>query len=115
MRRGDVLVVDFGSQQGSEAGSRRAAVIVTNDAANATAERLGRGTVAVVPLTTNVETVLTFHVLLDAGSAGLPRDSKAQAEHVRSVAVNRLTERLGRVPAATMQRIDRALRVHLSL
>jgi mRNA interferase MazF len=115
MRRGDVVVVDFGSPRGSEAGRRRPAVMVSNDAANATAERLGRGTVTVVPVTTNVETVLSFQVLLDAGSGGVARDSKAQAEHVRSVSVDRLGERLSRIPAPTMQRIDRALRLHLSL
>jgi mRNA interferase MazF len=60
-------------------------VIVSNDAANSVAERLGRRTVTVVPVTPNVARALPFHVLLDAGAAGLPRDGKAQAEQVRTV------------------------------
>ena len=42
------------SVRGSEANKRRAAVIVSNDTANETADRLGRGVVTVVPITANV-------------------------------------------------------------
>jgi mRNA interferase MazF len=38
-----------------------------------------------------------------------------QAEQVRAVAAERLSGRIGKVPAATMRRIDDALRLHLSL
>jgi mRNA interferase MazF len=40
-------VVDFDPIRGSEANKRRPAVIVSNDHANAAAERLGRGVVTV--------------------------------------------------------------------
>ena len=115
MRRGDVHVVDFGEPRGAEAAYRRPAVIVSNDAANTVAERLGRGTVTVVPVTSNVARVLPFHVLLDAGVAGLARDSKAQAEQVRTVSFERIGERLGSLPPATERDLDRALRLHLQL
>ncbi len=42
MRRGEVRLVDFDPVQGSEANERRPAVVVSNDRANAVAERLGR-------------------------------------------------------------------------
>ena len=115
MRRGDVHAVDFGEPRGSEAAFRRPAVIVSNDAANAAAERLERGTVTVVPITSNVQTVLPFHVLLDAGSAGLPRDSKAQAEQVRAVSWERIGELLGSLPPPLASALDDALRLHLRL
>lgn len=115
MRRGDVFLVDLGVPRGSEAGSRRPGVLVSNNAANAAAERMGRGTVTVVPVTSNVRTVLPFHVLLDAGTGGLPRESKAQVEHVRAVSADRLGERLGRLPPSAMDEIDGALRLHLAL
>ena len=115
MRRGEIRSVDFDPARGSEAGKSRPAVIVSNDAANMTAARLGRGVITVVPVTSNIERVYPFQVLLPAGETGLVRDSKAQAEQVRSVAVERLGNRLGRVSAASMQRIDEALRLHLSL
>jgi mRNA interferase MazF len=82
MRRGDIVIVSLDPVLGSEASKTRPAVVVSNDAANATAARLGRG---------------------------------AQAEQIRSVAVQRIGERVGRLPAALMSELDQALRVHLGL
>jgi mRNA interferase MazF len=115
MRRGDVHSVDLDPARGSEANKRRLAVIVSNDAANATARRLGRGVITVVPVTSNVERVYPFQVLLRAGDTGLDRDSKAQAEQVRSISVKRVGDLLGVVPYAIMLDIDEALRLHLGL
>jgi mRNA interferase MazF len=115
MRRGDIHAVDLGPARGSEANKRRPAVIVSNDAANATAARLGRGVITVVPVTSNVERIHPFQVLLPAVDTGLDRDSKAQAEQVRSIAVERLGGQLGVVPHAAMLDIDEALRLHLGL
>jgi mRNA interferase MazF len=115
VRRGDIHAVDLDPARGSEANKRRPAVIVSNDAANATAERLGRGVVTVVPVTSNVEHVYPFQVLLPAAETGLGRDSKAKAEQVRSIAVERVGDRLGVVPNVTMLDIDEALRLHLGL
>ncbi|HEY7202422.1 MAG TPA: type II toxin-antitoxin system PemK/MazF family toxin [Candidatus Dormibacteraeota bacterium] len=42
-------------------------------------------------------------------------DSKAHAEQVRTVAAERLRGRIGVVSAASMRRLDHALRLHLSL
>jgi mRNA interferase MazF len=115
IRRGDIREVDLEPVRGTEANKRRPAIIVTNDAANATATRLGRGVVTVVPVTSNVERVYPFQALLPAAATGLPRDSKAQAEQVRSVALERIGERIGVVPRPLMEHIDEALRLHLSL
>jgi mRNA interferase MazF len=54
-------------------------------------------------------------VLLTATEPGLERDAKAQAEQVRSIAVERVHGRLGVVPQARMDEIDDALRLHLGL
>jgi mRNA interferase MazF len=86
MRRGDIHSVDLDPARESEANKLRPAVIVSNDAANSTARRLGRGVVTV-----------------------------AQAEQVRSIAVERIGVRLGVVPARFMRQIDDALRLHLAL
>lgn len=93
----------------------RPAVIVSNDIANGTAARLGRGTVTVVPVTTNVAEVSPFQVALEAAASGLDRDSKAQAEQIRAVAVSRIGKRAGHLPAATLARLDDAIRIHLGL
>ncbi len=115
MRRGEIVSVSFDPARGSEAAKTRPAVVVSNDAANATATRLGRGVITVIPVTSNIARVYPFQVLLPANQTGLQRDSKAQAEQIRSVAVERIGERLGQLPAALVTELDRALRVHLSL
>jgi mRNA interferase MazF len=115
MRRGEIRFVSFNPARGAEANKTRPAVIVSNDGANATATRLGRGVVTVVPVTSNVERVYPFQVVLRATATGLPRDSKAQAEQVRSVAVERIGARVGVVPGPVMSEVDQALRLHLAL
>ena len=115
MLRGEIRIVDLGSGLADEATRRRPAVIVSNNGANATASRLGRGVLTVVPVTSNVDRVYPFQALLPAEESGFQQDSKAQAEQVRSVSVDRIGERVGHVPAATMVEIDNALRLHLEL
>jgi mRNA interferase MazF len=115
MRRGDIYVVGFEPVRGAEANKRRPAVIVSNDGANRAAERLGWGVLTVVPVTSNITRVLPFQVLLPAAVCDLAADSKAQAEQVRGVSIERLGRRIGRVPPALMRALDDALRLHLEL
>lgn len=115
MRRGEIRLVDLEPVRGAEADKRRPAVIVSNDGANGAASRLGRGVITVVPVTSNVGRVYPFQVLLRAAVAGLDRDSKAQAEQVRSVAVERVGARVGVVPPKALAAVDEALRLHLAL
>ena len=115
MHRGEVRLVDLDPVPGSEADKRRPAVIVSNDRANATAARLGRGVVTVVPLTSNVTRVFPFQVLLPAADTGLRVDAKAQAEQVRSVIVERVGPAIGRLGVELTAALDDALRLHLDL
>lgn len=115
MLRGEIRLVDLDPARGSEANKRRPAVIVSNDRANAVAARSGHGVVTVVPVTGNITRVFPFQTLLPAEDTGLSRDSKAQAEQVRSISVERVSRAVGRVPADLMAQVDDALRLHLQL
>ncbi|RBY81616.1 type II toxin-antitoxin system PemK/MazF family toxin [Geodermatophilus sp. TF02-6] len=115
MLRGEVRLTDLEPTRGSEANKRRPAVVVSNDRANAAAARSSRGVVTVVPVTSNTERIFPFQTLLRADETGLRLDSKAQAEQVRSVAVERVGPVLGRLPARVMAELDDALRLHLQL
>jgi mRNA interferase MazF len=115
MRRGDIRIVDLDPAVGTEANKQRPAVIVSNDGANLTAARLGRGVLTIVPVTSNTERVHPFQVLLEADAVGLKDDCKAQAEQVRSVDVQRIGPRVGSVPTRLMDALDEALRLHLVL
>jgi len=111
MRRGEIRVVDF---RGWEASKRRPAVIVSNDR-----ECRGRPYWARCNHRPSnhlqLWRIYPFQVRLPAAASGLRQDSKVQAEQVRSVAVERLGERVGNVPTAIMLQIDEALRLHLAL
>lgn len=115
MRRGDVVWVDLGPVQGSEASKRRPAVVVSNDGANRTAQSLGRGVVTIVPITSQTKNVYPFQVPLPARSCGLAKTSKAQAEQIRSVAVQRIGSTVGHLPTNLVARLDDAIRLHLAL
>ena len=115
MRRGEVRLVDLDPVMGSEANKRCPAVVVSNDRANAVAERVGRGVVTVVPLTSITARVFPFQVLIPAEAGGLRIASKAQAEQVHSVAFERLGPARGQLQASLMSEIDDALRLHLDL
>ena len=72
--------------------------------------------VTVVPLTSNVERVFPFEVLLKASRTGLAKDSKAMAQQVRTLDKARLNARAaGQLQPADAQALDAALRLHLAL
>ena len=115
MRRGDIVWIDLEPVRGSEANKRRPAVVVSNNGANESARRLGRGVVTVVPVTSNTARVYPFQVLLPAHRTALARDSKAQAEQVRSVAVERVGPVIGALPPDLVEQLDAALRLHMAV
>ena len=115
MLRGEIRLTDLDPTRGSAANKRRPAVIVSNDRANATATRLGRGVVTVVPVTSNTSHVFSFQTLLPAADTGLRVDSKAQAERVRSVSIERVGPAVARLPPRLMAELEDALRLHLQL
>lgn len=69
MLRGEIWLVDLDPAQSGEADKRRPVVVVSNDGANVTATRLGRG--VVTRWGSNVERVYPFQVLLPAADSGL--------------------------------------------
>lgn len=115
LRRGQIVRVAFDPTLGSEAAKTRPALVVSNNAANFAAARSERGVITVVPITSNTTTIYPFQTLLPAAETGLPQDSKAQSEQLRSVSLLRVHEVIGWVPAERMGEVDDALRIHLAL
>ena len=108
-------MVELDLDHADETIQRRPAVIVSNDRANAAATRLGSGVIAVVPISSQVDSVYPFQVYLAGGASGLPIDTKAQAEELRSISVGRLVVRVGELQPSQLTRLDEALRLHLQL
>ena len=85
MRRGDIWKVDFSVPTGSEAAHRRPAIIVSNDAANMTAARLGRGVVTVVPVTEVFRTRLPIPTQCGLHYVGTTVEERDGAMHTTNV------------------------------
>jgi len=115
LRRGEIYLVNLDPAKRGEANKQRPAVIVSNDGANAAAERSGHGVITIVPVTSMVERIYPFQVLIPLNVAGLERESKAQAEQVRSISIERIGAVIGELPHALMEKLDEALRLHLAL
>lgn len=107
-QRGDVFLVNLDPVVGSEVGKTRPAIVLQNEMANRTSP-----TVTVVPLSTQVERVFPFQVLIPAGEGGLPRDSKALCEQIRTLSTKRLLQHLGSLPPERLEEIRTALDRHL--
>ena len=106
MKRGEVWWVDLDPARGGEIGKRRPAVIVSNDKANAAQNR-----VQVVPVTSNASRVYPWEALVRVkGKSG-----KAMADQIRTLTKRRLTQRIGRVTADELARIEDAIRLQLGL
>lgn len=111
MKRGEVYYADLNPTVGAEINKRRPVLIVSNDANNRAAS-----TVTVLPITSNVAKVYPFEVALSRDESGLPKDSKIQAQQIRTIAKQRITGRaVGRLNDAKMRAVEAALRLHLAL
>ena len=110
IRRGDIFLTHFGPARAGEPDFKRPAVVITNNVANAKADAL-----TVVPLTSNLNTVYDFQLLLPTERTGLNLDSKAQTELITCIAVSRIGKRLGQVSEELMTELDARIRLHLAL
>jgi mRNA interferase MazF len=111
MKRGEIYYVnlDPANQQGDIHKTR--VLVVSNNANNKAAS-----TLSIVPLMNNVNKVHPFEVLIEQDHSGLARAMKAQCHQVRTISKARLVgHKLGHISQELMQKIDNALRLHLSL
>lgn len=105
-RRGEIYWVAFGAAVGGEIRKTRPAVEVRNDSANTALNR-----VQVVPLTSQ-----TAHVYPSEALVTLRGEKrKAMADQLTTASRGRLVGYLGKLGAADMEQVDRAIRLQLAL
>jgi mRNA interferase MazF len=111
MKRGEIYYANLDPAVGSEANKRRPVLIVSNNINNRAGD-----VVTVLPITSNVSRVYPFEVLLLQAESALPKDSKVQAQQIRSLAKQRISGKaIGQLADEKMLAIDSAMRLHLSL
>lgn len=110
MKRGEIHMVNFEPAKGSEIKKIRPAIIVSNDLCNKYSE-----TITVVPLSSKVDKVYPFELLLKKGEGGLPLDSKAKANQIRAIDKSRVVKLLGALPAGAMEKVETAIKIHLAI
>lgn len=108
---GDVLDVDLGVPAGSEAGSRRPAVVVTAQRVLAAEPTV----IQVVPLTWTLHGYATEVTITADEANGLEADSAAQCQHVRAVATVRARQTLGNVGPLALAQVRDTLGALLDL
>ncbi len=111
IQRGAIYYARLSPVIGSEQGGFRPVVIVQNDVGN-----LHSPTVIVAPITAQMQKHrLPTHVPIKQNVKGIKRDSQILLEQIRTIDKQRLADQIGQLNQATMQAVNRALRVSLSL
>ncbi len=110
LQRGQVWWVTHDPSFGSEPAMIRPSLIVSNDNHNEFMP-----TVTVCPLTSSVKRVYDFEVFILERDGGVPKDSKIQAQLVRTISKERLLEYIGRVSDETLELVNEALKLHFGM
>jgi len=105
-RRGEVWWVSFDTAVGGEIQKTRPAIVISNDAANSSLNR-----VVVVPITSNVAKLYPGEAPITLN--GEPR--KAMSDQIMAVSKLRLSNRLGLLSRADMASVESAVLIHLAI
>ena len=108
IKRGQIYMADLNPVIGSEQGGIRPVVIIQNDRGNRFSP-----TVIVAAITGQDKRNLPTHTKLK--TTGLPKESTALLEQIRTLDKSRLLEKLGDVSESGMNRITEALRVSIDV
>ncbi len=111
VKRGDIYYADLSPVVGSEQGGLRPVLIVQNDTGNRHSP-----TVIAAAITSQINKAkLPTHIELEGKSYGLSKDSVVLLEQIRTIDKRRLRERMGKLDAGLMNKVDNAIAVSFGL
>jgi mRNA interferase MazF len=106
VRQGEVYWIDFGVSKGSTPADRQPCVVVQSDAFNQSMI----STTVVCLITSNLRRALApGNVTLRKGEGHLPKPSVVNVSQVATIDKSDLTERIGKLPASTMDAVRAGL------
>jgi len=111
MRRGEIFYVNLDPASQNAELKKTRVLVVSNNANNNAAN-----TITIVPLSSTITRVFPFEVLMDHTHSGLNKPVKAQCHQIRTISKSRLIgQKIGQLNSALMQKVDQAIKLHLSL
>jgi len=110
MERGDIFLVDFEPSNGAEIKKKRPALIIPCNEANAYLK-----TVMVISLSSKIDAIHSFEVLVKKEASGLDVDSKLKIPQMRAVDKKRLTKYIGTVPGSVIEETEKAIKLLLDM
>ena len=110
MKRGDIFFVDFEPAKGAEIKKKRPALIISCNEASKYLR-----TITVIPFSSKADTIYPFEVLVNKEESGLPVDSKLKIPQMRAVDKVRLTRYVGTVHEETIEKVEKAIKLHLAI
>jgi mRNA interferase MazF len=111
-RRGEIYIVNFDPSRGHEIQKTRPAVIIQNNIGNR------YSSVTIVAAITSKVSPTPYPVevgIAPSKENGLSQPSAINLGQIRSVERTRLAKRIGALDAATMRKVDDALKISLAL
>ena len=111
-RRGEIYLVEFDPARGHEIQKTRPALVIQNDIGNR------HSLVTIVAAITSAISEVPFPVdvvIPPTRANGLTVESAIKLGQIRSIDRQRLVKRLGVVEAASMRRVDQAIKISLGL
>jgi mRNA interferase MazF len=109
-KRGEIWLVSMEPVAGHEIGKTRPALIISNNRNNEFSS-----TVTVIPITSSIERVYPFEVLILKNESGLTSDSKIKCNQIRTVDKLRLIKPAGNLSPDKMKKVKKALMIHLDI
>ena len=111
VHRGEIYYADLSPVVGSEQGGVRPVLIVQNDVGN----KFSPTVIAAAITSQKDKANLPTHIAVNAQGSGLIKDSIILLEQVRTLDKHRLREKMGRLDAESMGRVDQALSISFGL
>lgn len=109
-KRREIWLVSLEPVAGHEIGKTRPALVISNNRNNEFSS-----TVTVIPITSSIEKVYPFEVLILKTESGLSTDSKIKCNQIRTVDKLRLLKPAGGLSSDKLAEVEKALLVHLGM